>query len=158
MKKMVRCKICGVLFETTSGTRKYCSPVCLDIGRTINSRSLAKRNADHKREYMREYMRSRRKKQEEKELNNSKWVPVTDKGAENGSIVCDTLGNVFIADKVVVVGTGKGTFHYYDGKDYHGDLETFLKGEKITTSMGSEYYIRPAEIIAWMPIPEPYRP
>lgn len=87
------------------------------------------------------------------------WIPVKEKAAEFPCLACDSLGNPpFIPMGVVTFKKGKGGIRCFESKDYKfNGYEEFMKGKEITLADGEKARILPLEIIAWMPLPEPYR-
>ena len=85
------------------------------------------------------------------------WIPVRKEAAKNPCLACDKYGQIFIPQGVLTIRTENGNTHCYDGKGYKFNTEEFLKGEEITLYNGEKARIRPTKIIAWMPLPEPYR-
>jgi len=90
---------------------------------------------------------------------NGGWIPVKEKAAEFPCLACDSLGNPpFIPMGVVTFENGKGEIRCYEGKDYKfNGYEEFMKGKEITLADGEKARILPQEIIAWLPLPEPYK-
>lgn len=91
----------------------------------------------------------------EKAVNDIKvkydWIPVNKKPAEYPCLACDKLAQIFIPNGVVEIND-----HFYDGSFYEFDNEKFLQGHEIETLSGIKGRVLPREIIAWMPLPEPY--
>lgn len=77
-----------------------------------------------------------------------RWIPCSEQPAEPNSLACDKFGQVFITLTVVDI-NGK----CYDGTEVAFNVEEFLKGKLI----GDGVRVLPTEIIAWMPLPEPYK-
>ena len=78
------------------------------------------------------------------------WIPCSEKGVEFPCLACDVFGQMFITKSGIVKVNGE----YYDGDGFDlDDAEEFLKGKKIGRSMR----MLPRKIVAWMPLPEPYK-
>lgn len=77
-----------------------------------------------------------------------RWIPCSEQPAEPNSLACDKFGQVFITLTVVDI-NGK----CYDGTEFAFNVEEFLKGKLI----GDGVRVLPTEIIARMPLPEPYK-
>ena len=82
----------------------------------------------------------------------SKWIPVSKKPPKIPCLATDKFEQVFIPVGVVCIG-GK----CYDGRDFHFDIDKFLKGKAVTINGKEKAYELPREIIAWRPLPKPYR-
>lgn len=81
-----------------------------------------------------------------------RWIPVSERAAEFPCLACDIFKQIFIPSQIVVLNN-----RCYDGKDFDFNVEKFLKGKEITTYGGEKLYVKPREITAWMPLPEPYQ-
>lgn len=79
------------------------------------------------------------------------WIPCCDRRPEHPCLACDTFGQIFIPHGVVTV---DGQSYDADGFDF--DFEKFLRGRE-TVIDGEPAYILPREIIAWRPLPKPYK-
>lgn len=79
-----------------------------------------------------------------------RWIPCSEKGAEYPCLACDVFGQIFITDGGIVKINGE----CYDGTGFDfSNAEEFLKGIKV----GNAMRMLPRKIVAWMPLPEPYR-
>ena len=85
-------------------------------------------------------------------LKENRWIPVSERAAEFPCLACDIFKQIFIPSRIVVLNN-----RCYDGKDFDFNVEKFLKGKEITTCGGEKLYVKPREITAWMPLPEPYQ-
>lgn len=81
-----------------------------------------------------------------------RWIPVSERAADFPCLACDIFKQIFIPSGIVVLNN-----RCYDGKDFDFNVEKFLKGKEITTYGGEKLYVKPREITAWMPLPEPYQ-
>lgn len=81
-----------------------------------------------------------------------RWIPVSERVAEFPCLACDIFNQIFIPSGIVVLNN-----HCYEGKDFDFNVEKFLKGKEITSCSGKKYYVKPREITAWMPLPQPYK-
>lgn len=81
-------------------------------------------------------------------MRADEWIPTRERLAEFPCIGCDEFGQIFIPHGVVTL--GKRSFC---GRYFNPDPNKFLKGYMLED--GSR--ILPREIIAWRPLPEPYR-
>ena len=81
----------------------------------------------------------------------SKWIPVSEERAKFPCLACDKFSQIFIPCGVVTINN-----RCYDGLDFMWDVKKFLRGKEGTIG-GKKAYILPREIIAWMPLPEPYK-
>lgn len=79
------------------------------------------------------------------------WIPCRDRRPEHPCLACDTFGQIFIPHGVVTV---DGQSYDADGFDF--DFEKFLRGRE-TVIDGEPAYILPREIVAWRPLPKPYK-
>lgn len=80
-----------------------------------------------------------------------KWIPVSERMPEidDGKILgCDQFGQIFIPTSIVKIEE-----KLYDAKDFKFDVNEFLKGRYIVGGIR----MRPRIIVAWMPLPEPYK-
>ncbi len=80
-----------------------------------------------------------------------KWIPVSERMPEidDGKILgCDQFGQIFIPTSIVKIEE-----KLYDAKDFKFDVNEFLKGRCIVDGIR----MRPRIIVAWMPLPEPYK-
>lgn len=83
---------------------------------------------------------------------NGLWIPVKKEAPKFPCIACDNLGNYpFIPLGIVTIDD-----KYYDSKDFKFDIKEFLKGKE-TEIDGKKARILPREIVAWMPLPDPYK-
>lgn len=80
----------------------------------------------------------------------SKWIPVSEERAKFPCLACDKFSQIFIPCGVVTINN-----RCYDGLDFMGDVKKFLRGKEGTIG-DKKAYILPREIIAWIPLPEPY--
>lgn len=80
----------------------------------------------------------------------SKWIPVSEEMAKFPCLACDKFSQIFIPCGVVTINN-----RCYDGLDFMGDVKKFLRGKEGTIG-DKKAYILPREIIAWIPLPEPY--
>lgn len=55
MAKIVRCQICGKIFETSRPNKKYCSFSCKEAGRKLQRMKWAEENPHYNAEYMKKY-------------------------------------------------------------------------------------------------------
>lgn len=79
-----------------------------------------------------------------------RWIPCSEKGAEYPCLACDVFGQIFITDGGIVKINGE----CYDGTGFDfSNAEEFLKGIKV----GNAMRMLPRKIVAWMPLPEPYK-
>lgn len=79
----------------------------------------------------------------------AQWIPCSERRAEPNCLACDKFGQVFIARTIVSVNDD-----CYDGSDFEfGSVDEFFRGKKV----GRGIRIIPTKIIAWMPLPEPYK-
>ena len=80
-----------------------------------------------------------------------KWIPVSERMPEfdEGKILgCDQFGQIFIPTSIIKIEE-----KLYDAKDFKFDVNEFLKGRYIVGGIR----MRPRIIVAWMPLPEPYK-
>ena len=80
-----------------------------------------------------------------------KWIPVSERMPEidDGKILgCDQFGQIFIPTSIVKIEE-----KLYDAKDFKFDVNEFLKGRYIVGGIR----MRPRIIVAWMPLPAPYK-
>lgn len=78
------------------------------------------------------------------------WIPCSKKHAVFPCIACDSYGQVFIPCGIVHTSD-----HCFDGKWFNADnLDAFFSGFDV----GNGIKVLPREIIAWMPLPAPYKP
>ena len=76
------------------------------------------------------------------------WIPCSEKQVEASCLACDKFGQMFIPTSIVVI-----NHKCYDGTDFDfAKPDDFLEGVNI----GHGMRVLPREIIAWMPLPEPY--
>ena len=80
----------------------------------------------------------------------SKWIPVSEEIAKFPCLACDKFSQIFIPCGVVTINN-----RCYDGLAFMGDVKKFLRGKEGTID-DKKAYILPREIIAWIPLPEPY--
>lgn len=79
-----------------------------------------------------------------------RWIPCSEKAAEYPCLACDVFGQIFITDGGIVKINGE----CYDGTGFDfSNADEFLKGEKV----GNAMRMLPRKIVAWLPLPEPYR-
>ena len=79
-----------------------------------------------------------------------RWIPCSEKEAEYPCLACDVFGQIFITNNGIVRINGE----CYDGTGFDfSNAEEFLKGIKVGNSMR----MLPRKIVAWSPLPEPYR-
>ena len=81
-----------------------------------------------------------------------RWIPVNERVAEFPCLACDIFDQIFIPSGIVVLNS-----RCYEGKDFDFNVEKFLRGKEVIMCGGKKAYLRPREIAAWMPLPEPYR-
>lgn len=81
-----------------------------------------------------------------------RWIPVNERVAEFPCLACDIFDQIFIPSGIVVLNS-----RCYEGKDFDFNVEKFLRGKEVIMCDGKKAYLRPREIAAWMPLPEPYR-
>lgn len=81
-----------------------------------------------------------------------RWIPVSERVADFPCLACDIFGQIFIPSGLVVLNS-----RCYEGKDFAFNVEKFLRGKEVTLCGGEKVYLRPREIAAWMPLPEPYK-
>lgn len=86
------------------------------------------------------------------DAEQTKWIPVSERVAEFPCLACDIFEQIFIPCGIVVLDS-----RCYDGKDFAFDVEKFLRGKEIILCGGKKAYEKPREIVAWMPLPEPYK-
>ena len=78
------------------------------------------------------------------------WIPCSEKDAEYPCLACDVFGQIFITDGGIVKINGE----CYDGTGFDfSNADEFLKGIKV----GNAMRMLPRKIVAWLPLPEPYR-
>ena len=78
------------------------------------------------------------------------WIPCSEKDAEYPCLACDVFGQIFITDGGIVKINGE----CYDGTGFDfSNADEFLKGIKV----GNAMRMLPRKIVAWMPLPEPYK-
>jgi len=76
MKNIIRvpierkCKVCGVVYESTASHSSYCSPACRLQYNADYARRWRQKNKEHIREYQREYQRKYGKIQKQKNQDN----------------------------------------------------------------------------------------
>lgn len=87
-----------------------------------------------------------------KTLEQTRWIPVSERIAKFPCLACDIFEQIFIPTNIVMINN-----RCYDGKDFAFDVEKFLKGKEVILCDGEKAYELPREIIAWMPLPEPYK-
>ena len=80
-----------------------------------------------------------------------RWIPVNEHEAMFPCLATDKFGQIFIPISVVTIGN-----RCYDGQNFRFDVGDFLKGEEIEVD-GETMYLAPREIVAWMPLPEPWK-
>lgn len=80
------------------------------------------------------------------------WIPVSEKVAEFPCLACDIFEQIFIPCGIVVLDS-----RCYEGKDFAFNVEKFLRGKEVILCGGKKVYEKPREIVAWMPLPEPYK-
>ena len=79
-----------------------------------------------------------------------RWIPCSEKDAEYPCLACDVFGQIFITDGGIVKINGE----CYDGTGFDfSNADEFLKGIKV----GNAMRMLPRKIVAWLPLPEPYR-
>ena len=79
-----------------------------------------------------------------------RWIPCSEKEAEYPCLACDVFGQIFITNNGIVRINGE----CYDGTGFDfSNAEEFLKGIKVGNSMR----MLPRKIVAWSPLPEPYK-
>lgn len=81
-----------------------------------------------------------------------RWIPVNERVAEFPCLACDIFDQIFIPSGIVVLNS-----RCYEGKDFDFNVEKFLRGKEVIMCGGKKAYLRPREIAAWVPLPEPYR-
>lgn len=59
--KVVKCAICGKVFQTARPNKKYCSFTCREAGRSVNRMKWNEANKGYITEYMRERRAAERK-------------------------------------------------------------------------------------------------
>lgn len=79
------------------------------------------------------------------------WIPVNEHEAMFPCLATDKFGQIFIPISVVTIGN-----RCYDGHNFRFDVGDFLKGEEIEVD-GETMYLAQREIVAWMPLPEPWK-
>ena len=84
--------------------------------------------------------------------HSNRWIPVSERIAKFPCLACDIFEQIFIPTNIVMINN-----RCYDGKDFAFDVEKFLKGKEVILCDGEKAYELPREIIAWMPLPEPYK-
>ena len=84
------------------------------------------------------------------------WIPVKEKAAPYRCIACDKFGQIFLPTGVLTYETDKREIHCFDANGYEFDDKKFFKGIPYVMN-GKTVYIEPREIIAWIPLPEPYK-
>ena len=78
------------------------------------------------------------------------WIPCSEKDAEYPCLACDVFGQIFITDGGIVKINGE----CYDGTGFDfSNADEFLKGIKV----GNAMRMLPRKIVAWLPLPEPYK-
>ena len=84
------------------------------------------------------------------EQPEQRWIPCSEKEAEYPCLACDVFGQIFITNNGIVRINGE----CYDGTGFDFiNAEEFLKGIKVGNSMR----MLPRKIVAWSPLPEPYK-
>lgn len=86
----------------------------------------------------------------------SEWIPVSEETPDARCIACDKFGQIFIPMGVVAFETDKGEKHSYDARHFEFDVSEFLKGCEVIVD-GEKVRALPVEIIAWQPLPRPYK-
>jgi hypothetical protein len=93
-----------------------------------------------------------------------RWIPVSERLPEHSSILASDKyeNSPWVCNSFVCLTFENGIVHIYETEDgtehlINGDIKSFLKGKKITSSSGQNYWLPPREIIAWMPLPQPYK-
>lgn len=77
------------------------------------------------------------------------WIPVSERLPEIPCVACDKYDQMFIPRGIVIINEKS-----YDGEMFEfSSVEKFLEGKDI----GNGMRILPREIIAWMPLPEPWK-
>ena len=96
--------------------------------------------------------------------NNGEWIPCREREPHGLSFVAlDEFNNYpWVCNSLFTWKDKDGVKHFYDTKGYEdiilqGDVKAFLRGKKTQTVGGMTIYVRPPEIVAWMPLPEPYK-
>ena len=89
----------------------------------------------------------------------SDWILVSEKKPKGEILACDTEGNrPFVSLGIVTaVDRETGKLRCWDDRTFTGSFEEFFAGMKFINTCGDELRIPPREIVAWMPLPEPYR-
>lgn len=82
------------------------------------------------------------------EQPKQRWIPCNELFPVTKCLACDKFGQVVIVSSVVCI---NGV--YYDAENFEFNKDLFLKGKMV----GKNLRIIPREIIAWMPLPEPYK-
>ena len=81
----------------------------------------------------------------------TRWIPVSEKKAHFPCLAVDKFGQIFIPQDIVTINN-----RCYDGAGFDFDVGRFKKGKEVIIN-GRKAYIEPTEVIAWMPLPEPYK-
>ena len=78
----------------------------------------------------------------------SEWIPCSIRPAEFPCIACDQFGHIFIPNSIIGLETDAGAKCYATNS-----LDDIRNG----LNVGNGMRIFPPEIIAWMPLPAPYK-
>lgn len=103
--------------------------------------------------------------------NKGEWIPCREREPHGLSFVAlDEFNNYpWVCNSLFTLKDEDGVKHFYDATGYEdtilqGDVKAFLRGKKTQTFGGMTIYVRPPEIVAWMPLPrwmdykpEPYK-
>lgn len=81
----------------------------------------------------------------------TEWIPVSEKKAHFPCLAVDKFGQIFIPQGIVTINN-----RCYDGAGFDFDVGRFKKGKEVTIN-GRKAYIEPTEVIAWRPLPTPYK-
>lgn len=81
----------------------------------------------------------------------AEWIPVSEKKAHFPCLAVDKFGQIFIPQGIVTINN-----RCYDGTGFDFYVGKFKKGKEVIIN-GRKAYIEPKEVIAWRPLPEPYK-
>ena len=81
----------------------------------------------------------------------TRWIPVSEKKADFPCLAVDKFGQIFIPQGIVTINN-----RCYDGAGFDFDVGKFMKGKEVIIN-GQKAYIEPTEVIAWQPLPKPYK-
>lgn len=85
--------------------------------------------------------------------DKDEWILTAKEKPDFECLACDKYGQIFIPEGGIVTIEFGGKTHCYDGINFDGNIVEFFKGKRIENGIR----ILPREIIAWRPLPEPYK-